>query len=1506
MKKFGLIKILILVFALISTSIPISYAAESYTVLIDEDFEDGTGLTWNVVGTGDSAGTIETADTETNAHHGLGNKYNIVKAETTMPTYFYTQFGQMSDSIMEGTNPDKHQTKEKGYTVVASFDIRPEIDTTTQVALLGCNAAGTIQPNALIGLNFDGTNVVLTQRGSIVLPRDDVDEKSLACISKEHFCRIRIEISVTNDNGDYIGTYDVYADGKSLYNDIGLYKDKKDERFVNGLLVGSYDKRSSTTALKAAAVDNIFVAAYDKDTKAAFDAAYPNQTAEADVELAKERIKTDPILCNVDFSDGVQGGKTYSKDKNTYWYDKFKSFGEGDKALSLNDDKLIKFKASYSAGENEDYCVTDFDIYYDRMNAGILNNQSVLSGVGKFAVYLTSDSLPAKYLARIYFDDGKVAFRTNGSDVDAFAQSIDYDKWHHFRVVMNRSDEGITISEVYVDGEEYTVNASVAKETFDGYNALCVCERTDVPTAYIDNVKAEIYETKPNQSQSEAEGELTYNKLYARSLLFKYADFFGIESYDNLKMAYESGTANEIKAAIENLFTDSDDYLITKVKFAKENDAECEKLTDAAKINGLTLNCSADAAESLSIIVAAFKDDVAKNVVVTNDLSIKSGSNQLVLNDFVIDKEVAYDEISIFAWSDLTGLVPLMSKTSLTDFYNEGERISVVIDGVQYYTDCSPYVLYDGRIAVPAENIINLLNASLVKIDGGYAIERAGEKKGELLYSDKTVYLVENECVICDIDSILRVLGGGSYTYNSETKTLSITSGAADDDPEWTAWTKYNKKITYPYIGYASFGFEYEDSADAEVQVFTRVDKDTKAVPMVVDGVPGAGWNMPLESTTAWQKADRVTYSDGKFKGYFLGLREGGKHYDVLVRVTKNGTTNYYYDSDDTAYNSNTVQLKTIHETQPVDIVKQSAETLLLKATYENISYYLDSAKGTATVEYKKTSESTFKKGYTPIYNSDTGQYSGSITGLEPDTEYTVKLTVGETVHTGSITTWDDTPTVTNLSLEDYLTEGGSLILDDIKGTANNWIRIDGGGQTVIADPNIWEAVSIRGCEYLILENLKIVGGKRYGVAVTGGSSNIRIINCDISDWGRGGVWDEETSTWRDSLSVINYDAGVYAVDCANVTVERCLLHQSRTKTNSWHNVPTGYTHPAGTAGIYYLVDSGFVARYNDFVGTDDFRFNDCIEGAYNSSYLGGIGTDSDIYGNMFYGANDDSVELDGAAMNVRFYKNRVEQTYSGISMAPIKVGPVYYFNNLTWNLGDDDGYFGDTLKQKDQAAHGKSQELVFNNTLIGSKRIAGRYTTVYNNISVADRKANNFNDSSVGDDELFTASDYNFKSGDSILWEHDQTGDPMFVAPEKGVFTLKNTSLAIGKAMHIDNFAEYPTQMGAFSDGDSFMPARPVALSANMYHIKLEKDGSAALTISTGVIDESLAYELICITDGKPLAISGTRSGALTSNTEYSFEITNKLTDRINQNGMLLFRLSNGYSLPVSFRLEG
>lgn len=100
--------------------------------------------------------------------------------------------------------------------------------------------------------------------------------------------------------------------------------------------------------------------------------------------------------------------------------------------------------------------------------------------------------------------------------------------------------------------------------------------------------------------------------------------------------------------------------------------------------------------------------------------------------------------------------------------------------------------------------------------------------------------------------------------------------------------------------------------------------------------------------------------------------------------------------------------------------------------------------------------------------------------------------------------------------------------------------------------------------------------------------------------------------------------------------------------------------------GIVLRGHNGAIARGNQ------------IHHIFNGIYTGvsgpagedpAIAFDADIYNNRMYDIADDGLEPEGACINQRFRNNTIDRAFSGISLAPITMGPVWVTRNTITNF---------------------------------------------------------------------------------------------------------------------------------------------------------------------------------------------------------------------------------------------
>ncbi|MDZ4200128.1 MAG: right-handed parallel beta-helix repeat-containing protein, partial [Kiritimatiellia bacterium] len=410
------------------------------------------------------------------------------------------------------------------------------------------------------------------------------------------------------------------------------------------------------------------------------------------------------------------------------------------------------------------------------------------------------------------------------------------------------------------------------------------------------------------------------------------------------------------------------------------------------------------------------------------------------------------------------------------------------------------------------------------------------------------------------------------------------------------------------------------------------------------------------------------------------------------------------------------------------------------------------------------------------------------------------------------------------------------------RGTPEGWIRITSEpGRVWTAKAGVSAAIRFRNASHILLENITLQGGDRHAVSVEE-SDHIRIINCDLSGWGRIGVQDlEKDGKYYLNGRSINYDAGVHIDRSAQVVVERCYIHDPRGRANSWT-----YAHPEGPQAVLVHSRGGTVLRYNDFVGSDAHRWNDAVEGVHNGFETGGFYRDGDVYGNFFAYGNDDGIELDGGQMNLRVYDNRFTGFLCGISTAPCLLGPSYLFRNLIWNLGDEEGLGGSAFKNHHGRHWIQGRAFYYQNSVItrsgaGQSAFGALPIPPEDLLDVRGVMRNNLIHCPDG---LFSASSLQWKndwdgnlywSANPVVRENARSRlaelgldgqslfeEPLFEDPASGLFRLKAESPGKDRGLAIPGFAPAGSEIGAFDRQDR-SPYRPIPVRADRMHLDFE-----------------------------------------------------------------------------------
>lgn len=635
------------------------------------------------------------------------------------------------------------------------------------------------------------------------------------------------------------------------------------------------------------------------------------------------------------------------------------------------------------------------------------------------------------------------------------------------------------------------------------------------------------------------------------------------------------------------------------------------------------------------------------------------------------------------------------------------------------------------------------------------------------------------------------------------------------------------------------------------------------------------------------------------------------------------------------------------------------------KPTFESCGLYLSYTVDVVNkVYYKEAAKSEWLEGYPLVFDKARNEFRGSIVRLNEDENYDVKVDLynkGQIfkTYTGSFKTWTSNPPIAQtLNINSF--KDADYVIDGLQGTENGWIKIVGDAPIDRLATTSEGGIRIKNSKYIIIEGLTLIGGGKHGFLLDQSASYIRIINCDISKWGRVSNMQTDKGVYIDADgNEINYDAGIKLDKASNILVERCYIHDSRTKTNPWAGTikvgpHAGKTykdvHPKGATGIFVnTTPEGIVLRYNDIIGSQTYRFNDVVENAQNGALDGGFGTNADVYGNMLIFSQDDGIELDGAQSNMRLYNNRVEQTFCGVSTAPNRAGPSYIFNNVIWNLGDEEKSQSAAIKNGGGESHTNGRQFFFNNTMyvvkngisgIGYGSSVDRakfYATSRNNILVsgqtpsAARPGNSPTGGSGGtglsisDREKDPTNDFDYDmigntttidgAGEIYATEGSEKNGifamPLFNDAEHGVFTLKYKDKGIDKGVVIPNFTTdfhgKGPDMGALElCSSSLIPIRPLDMIAEKYYIKLKPGGSPEkLMLYAGENVEEMPFSVRQSGDMSWLTVS---SNVNTVRPNSEIELTLSASAEpvgYNKIGMIIVRLQNGLSVPITVLAE-
>ena len=255
-----------------------------------------------------------------------------------------------------------------------------------------------------------------------------------------------------------------------------------------------------------------------------------------------------------------------------------------------------------------------------------------------------------------------------------------------------------------------------------------------------------------------------------------------------------------------------------------------------------------------------------------------------------------------------------------------------------------------------------------------------------------------------------------------------------------------------------------------------------------------------------------------------------------------------------------------------------------------------------------------------------------------------------------------------------------------IKGAGDGEAIFDGGGNAKLFDMmatqhHIIEGLTFRNTEIAIFAGEKEVMG---AVALT-------VRNCRFEDIGVG-VWTESADS-RDFLISDNLFLGredqMRLIGWNQAGMRSAGIYPSHQLRSFFAVKVYGPGHIIRHNAIAYFHDGICISTYGP-PDPDPERRASAI----------------DIYNNDIHLSNDDFIESDGGAHNIRVFQNRgVNAAHNGYSAQPMFGGPVYFYRNLLYQVPA-----GGAFKF---SAH-PSGIYVFHNTLIGEQTARETYANAH------------------------------------------------------------------------------------------------------------------------------------------------------------------------------------------------
>jgi hypothetical protein len=356
-------------------------------------------------------------------------------------------------------------------------------------------------------------------------------------------------------------------------------------------------------------------------------------------------------------------------------------------------------------------------------------------------------------------------------------------------------------------------------------------------------------------------------------------------------------------------------------------------------------------------------------------------------------------------------------------------------------------------------------------------------------------------------------------------------------------------------------------------------------------------------------------------------------------------------------------------------------------STFHSIGLYWSPPGGApdnaARVQFRAAGAPGWRQGLDLWFDERDGEYRGSLVELEPDTEYSVRLTLASGLsETLTARTWSERfrvkrtvvlkPGTTRLVIEErdsgserdgyavFTGAPGRNTIDQSELTGD-----EAGDSCVVVKQGVHHVI-VRG---LVLKNCRRHGvylERQYDPVLDTTTRDIVIEDNVISGWG---------GTGHEAPGVVDDDGAIHcnyfreesaAKKPTRIIVQRNRFFNPRYGANPWQSAGEAAKHPHGPqAAMFIRCGTNQVFRYNEIGSSNGNHYNDGIGGLDNFSTEGFPWADSDIYGNRISQVNDDGIESEGGNRNVRIWGNYFDNVFVAVANAATSVGPLYVWRNV-------------------------------------------------------------------------------------------------------------------------------------------------------------------------------------------------------------------------------------------------